>query len=161
MLPVASNGLTKAFDKINLNILNSKLLKTELPTQLVNLLNFINKNTYVNVQCNNVVGEEWQTNNGTRQGGILSPMLYAFYVNELLQTVSQLSVGCKLDGENVGIICFADDIALLAPSAHGLQVMLDCAHEVLTRLCLSVNPSKSSYIVFGKRGRLLDLVELN
>ena len=97
-----------------------------------------------------------QSNNGTRQGGILSPMLYAFYVNELLQTVSELSVGCKLDGENVGIICFADDIALLAPSARGLQVMLDCAHEVLTRLCLSVNPSKSSYIVFGKRGRRND-----
>ena len=35
------------------------------------------------------------------------------------------SVGCILNSSNMNILCYADDIVLLAPTAQPLQVLLD------------------------------------
>ena len=73
--------LTKAFDRMNFNILIAKLKKTLLPMQLVNLLDFMLRNSFASLNYNGFKGGDWLIGNGARQGGILSPLLFSFYLN--------------------------------------------------------------------------------
>jgi len=47
---------------------------------------------------------------GVRQGGILSPMLFAIYMDPLIRKLRHLGVGCRIDGCFYGCLCYADDI---------------------------------------------------
>ena len=87
------------------------------------------------------------TCNGVRQGGILSPKLYAFYIDDLSTILNNLNVGCYIGFTCVNHLFYADDMCLLAPSALGLQILLrECekygfSHDIL------YNPTKSMCLV--------------
>ena len=143
--------ISKAFDKINYDILISKILKTSLPKQIVYMLEFMFKNTYVNTSINKVASEPWRVENGTRQGGINSPILFSFYINDTINAISNMNVGCSLGGIRTNIICYADDVCLLAPTAVALQKLIDVASVQLENIRLDVNVSKCACMVFSKR----------
>ena len=75
-------------------------------------------------------------------------------INELISEVNDLNEGCYLDSQKMNILCYADDIVLLAPSANALQKILDVTNRFLETLCLQVNVSKCSYIVFARSPRI-------
>ena len=143
--------ISKAFDKIDYDILISKILKTSLPKQIVYMLEFMFKNTYVNTSINKVASEPWRVENGTRQGGINSPILFSFYINDTINAISNMNVGCSLGGIRTNIICYADDVCLLAPTAVALQKLIDVASVQLENIRLDVNVSKCACMVFSKR----------
>ena len=85
--------------------------------------------------------------NGTRQGSILSPALFAVYVDDLLQELRALGVGCHIAGIFYGAVGFCDDILLLAPSRDAMQLMLRTCENFAGRNNLQFstdpNPAKS------------------
>lgn len=105
--------LSKAFDKVNCSTLVEKLKETKLPPELINIIDFMYSNSCANVKINNNVGSTWKIGNGTRQGGILSPLLFCFYFNSLIDKISKMPVGCSLEGQQMNILCYADDVTLL------------------------------------------------
>ena len=80
--------------------------------------------------------------NLTRQGGMTSGILFKFHINEVLDTIMKLPVGCSLNYSKVNIVCYADVVALLAPTAHALQVMLDTLSDTKRNLLLKNNVQK-------------------
>ena len=63
----------------------------------------------------------------TKQGGIISPLLFNFYVNDLSVQLQKLPVVCCC-GDMVGLVnylMYADDNVLLAPSGKGIQTIID------------------------------------
>ena len=146
--------LSKAFDKIVHEKMILKLKKTALPVSVTRIIAYMLMNTYVNVTYNNETDQEWLITNGTRQGGILSPILFSIYINDILNTISTSGIGCKLGYSQVNILCYADDIILLAPSSKGLQIIVDKLECYFTEMNLVMNVSKSAYIVFKHNIRL-------
>ena len=142
--------VSKAFDKINYEILLHKLRQTNLPRSIVNILDYMLNNTFVNLRCNNTVTDHWKVSNGARQGGCLSPLLFSFYVNDMIREISAMNTGCSLAGIRTNIICFADDMFLLGPTAQSLQKLIVKLADSLKSLCFSVNEDKCKYIVFKK-----------
>ena len=116
------------------------------------MINFLLRNSDVCVCVNfgDVKGPYWRVRNGVRQGGILSPLLFHFYINEVLENISKLNVGCFLGIRPVDILCYADDIVLCAPSQSGLQILINKTCDILNVHCLPLN-DKSEYIVFACR----------
>ena len=62
--------------------------------------------------------------NGTRQGAVASPVLWAVYVNNLLVELRQERLGCFVSGIYMGAFMYVDDLALLAPTRSVLAEML-------------------------------------
>jgi hypothetical protein len=53
---------------------------------------------------------------GIRQGGILSPAMFAIYVDDALLTLVNSGLDCSFFGVNFGALMYADDIMLIAAS---------------------------------------------
>jgi len=88
---------------------------------------------------------------GVRQGGILSPLLFAVYIDGLVQKVKSSGFGCWLHGLFVGCNLYADDIILLAQTTFAMQKMLDICMSEITALDLYFNVSKSVVMQVGPR----------
>ena len=58
--------------------------------------------------------------NGIRQGSILSPCIFAMYIDELLIELRSLGVGRHIGGVFLGAAGFADYVILLAPSRSAM-----------------------------------------
>ena len=52
--------------------------------------------------------------NGVKQGGVLSPILFAFYTVDLLKRLEDTGVGCHMLCRFTVALAYADDITLLA-----------------------------------------------
>ncbi len=59
-----------------------------------------------------------------RQGGVLSPLFFAIYVDDVISEINDSNLGCCVRGIHCGIWLYADDIILLSPSVSELQKWL-------------------------------------
>ena len=51
-------------------------------------------------------------------------MLFLCIIDESLHKLKDSGVGCYMGCEFAGVVCHADDLALLAPSPSALRIML-------------------------------------
>ena len=54
-------------------------------------------------------------------GGILSPVLFSIYMDDLSVLLSQSGIGCHIEGKCVNHVFYADNLCLMAPCAIALQ----------------------------------------
>ena len=78
---------------------------------------------------------------------MLSPILFTVYLDELLQRLTVLDIGCHVGHHYVGSTCYADDIALLAPSPSALRVLLRECELFATEHNLQFNAAKTQLIL--------------
>ena len=137
--------LSKAFDKINHHALFLKLMKRLIPKQLLNLLVSWLSGCYSYVKWYHSWSHMFKVDFGVRQGSVLSPYLFAIYMDNL----------AKLGQYNRGmfIILYADDILLLAPTIRELQHLLQICESELISLDMTINVKKSCCIRIGPRNR--------
>ena len=151
---------TKAFDYVDYWSLFAKLLDSSNDVKLwlcTRMLAFWYSNQLVHVRWGCVDSQYFCVMTGVRQGGILSPYLFRFYVRDIIQTVTQTRVGCNIGGVMINLLCFADDMVLLAPTWGGLQFLIDklyalakcvnMAFNICKTVCMVFNPLRSRMIV--------------
>ena len=120
---------TKAFDLVKHSILFRKLWIKGLSVIFLRLLLFIYMMQIANVKWNGDISSQFSLGNGVRQGGVISAILYCFYVNDLFTLLRQRGEGCWVQGTFCGIYGYSDDNFVLAPSLHALQCMIDTCEE--------------------------------
>lgn len=121
--------LSKYFDTLNHELLLNILRRNVKDERVIQLIKRYLKS---GVMENGVVVE---TNEGSPQGGNLSPLLANVYLNEFDQEFSKRGVPC---------IRYADDIVLLARSERASQRLLESSTKYLEgTLKLKVNREKS------------------
>ena len=84
-------------------------------------------------------------------GRRLSPYLFAVYVDDVFECVSDCGLGCSIKRYCMSIFIYADDITLLAPSVSALQRLLHVCETELKWLDMSINANKSACIRIGPR----------
>jgi hypothetical protein len=140
--------MSKAFDKVNHYKLFMQLLDSDVPNILVKLIISMYENQNVSVMFNDISSDTWKIGNGIRQGGVLSGILFNLYINDVINAICEMIPGCSLDLYKINIIGYADDLTLMAPSAKGLQLILDKLVTMINSLNLKMNERKSVYMIF-------------
>ncbi len=111
---------TKAFDLVDHGILFKKLIARNMPPIITRVLLTWYRDHRMCVRWNNSLSQTFPVSNGVRQGGVLSPILFTIYVDDLLCGLERLGVGCHWKSAFVGAVFYADDLALLAHSPSAL-----------------------------------------
>jgi len=112
---------------------------------------------YCNLQLlvcwQNVVSDPFLMSNGVRQGGILSPFLFRFYIRDLITKLTNTGLGCNIRGAIINVLCYADDMVLLAPSWAALQKLLNVLEAESLCINMSFNTKKTVCVVFNPTSR--------
>jgi len=148
---VAALDISKAFDRISYYALFSKLLKRNFPSQLINIFISWYSKSYVKVKWKDKLSESFQVSAGVRQGGVLSPFLFAIYIEDIVSELKREKKGCIVNGVYLGCFLYADDILLLSQSVSCMQIMLNICTKQSKCLDLKFNVVKSVVMRIGNR----------
>ena len=55
---------------------------------------------------------------------MLSPVLFAVFMDTLIERLRRLGLGCRISDQFYGCLLYADDILLLSHSANAMRRML-------------------------------------
>jgi hypothetical protein len=144
---------TKAFDRIHFGTLFEILSKRKFPPSVLRLIVDMYENQLLRTSWNGHMSHYFKCSNGVKQGGILSPILFSIYMDELLLELQQDGTGCWVGSEYVGVAAYADDLVLMSPSRQGLQRMINICEQFSLKTHVSFNPLKSVCIRMSNSDR--------
>ena len=78
----------------------------------------------IRVKLNDCISHVYAVSNCVKQGGVMSPLLFNLYVQDLIECLDRKGLGCHMGNYFSGCLVYADDITLVAPSAAALNVIL-------------------------------------
>jgi len=97
--------------------------------------------------------------NGVKQSAVLSPILFCVYFDSLLTKLTNAGYGCHIGHMFSGVLAYADDDVLLAPSGAMRNMLLLC-DDFANEFSVKFNASKSKCIVVQPRSSHLSTVIL-
>jgi hypothetical protein len=134
----------KAFDTVWHEGLWWKLHKIGINGKVWRLIQNWYKGCKSSVLWRDKMSRMYSIKQGVRQGAVLSPVLYALFINELAALFEAEKLGFKLELDlTIAILLFADDMLLLAESPQELQQMLDILHKFANEWGFEVNTNKT------------------
>ena len=103
----------RSFDKMNHSALFIKRIKRKIPKK--SSKNWILVQQFITCVFTQY-SQFYKRLTGVRQGGALSPCLFAIFIDDFANHVPVTGKGCHFGFTCLSIILYADDIILLAPS---------------------------------------------
>jgi exonuclease III len=142
--------MSKAFDKVNHHGLYIKLMQRDVPPAFLHvLMNWYGKCSAV-VRWVNSYSYCFMLKSGVRQGGVLSPLLFSIYVDDIISKLQKSRLGCSVFSTYLGCLMYADDLVLMSASMSVLQNMIDVCASEAEYLDMTFNASKSCVVRIGK-----------
>ena len=111
---------------------NWKILKEmEIPDHLSCLLRNLYAGQEATVRTGHGTTDWFQIGKGVRQGCILSPCLFNFYAEYIMQNarLDEAQAGIKIAGRNINDLRYADDITLMTKGEEELKSLLKVKEE--------------------------------
>src|SRR6185312_4616666 len=120
---------SKAFDKVDRDSLLVKLMDKMSLRYWLALRNYYGASCgYVvnNGQCSDI----FKTTVGVKQGGPVSPLLFAIYAEDLIAEVQELENGVQVsESLRIGILMYADDVVLVSSTEEDLNTSLQVCEQ--------------------------------
>ncbi len=142
---VLDADISKCFDKINHNVLLSKLntfpslyrqIRAWLKTKIIDFSEYASRDKLDN-----------KTSIGVPQGGVISPLLANIALHGMENRIKQVALtlpGCKRDKyKAISLIRFADDFVILHKDLTVIQKCQQIITEWLSEIGLELKPSKT------------------
>ena len=143
---------TKAFDRVNYSRLLRKLLRRNISPAVLRVLLKLYTNQFLQVNWGSKCSGKFSVQNGVKQDGVLSPILFSVYLDDLFSKLQESGIGCKLGNSYAGCLAYADDLSFLSPTKKGLQKLVDLCEECAIENDILFNGNKSQFLIFKGRG---------
>lgn len=95
---------------------------------------------------------------GVRQGCLVSPILFNIYAEAMLREALEEVEGVRVGGQLVKSVRFADDQAMVASTASGLQHMMECTNKIVNNYGMRINIKKTKVMKIGKQQSQIHVV---
>lgn len=138
-----------AFDGVSRASLFFKLQSLGVSLKYIRMLEVLYNGTMNSVWNGSSMSEWFETKNGVKQGCILSPLLFALFINDLVDFIKG---GVTVRGQKINMFLYADDIAFIADDPRCLQLMINRLRTYCEIWGLRVNMLKSQIMVMRKSG---------
>jgi hypothetical protein len=171
--------LTKAYDKVNREILWEVLKHRGVPSGMINLIKGMHKGAQASLRIKGEIVSQFPLNTGLKQGSSFSPLFFNIFFGVIIdiwkKEVEALGVdilvrinGNFLDAKNfkgkeVGCtmeqlfeLLFADDAEIVATFPKDLQSMVDAFVKVTKAFGQEVSVKKSKVMVILKKNEVYD-----
>ena len=141
----------KAFECVDHNKLWKILQEMGIPDLLTCLL----RNLYAGQEATARTGHRttdcFQIGKGVQQGCILSPCLFNFYAEYIMQNawLDEAQAGIKIARRNINNLRYADDTTLMAESKEELKGLLMKVDEESEKVGLKLNIQKTKIMASG------------
>lgn len=154
-LYMAFLDLEKAFDRVPRAKIWNSLQNRKVNYQLIEAVRNLYENTENCVIYQNMKSEMFNTNEGVRQGGSLSPLLFIIYMDDIIKETRRKTkpfrVGYrKLKEVEIRECAFADDVVLMANNERTLQDNLIIWNDALERNGMKLNKDKTKVMAVTK-----------
>ena len=140
--------LSKVFDRVDHNILSSKLKAMDIPNNIVKLIFCYLKKQTACIKWKNSNSNFKPINVGVHEGGILLLFLFKLYIDDVLSDISKLNKSCKLGINRIIVLFYADDIVLLINFLDSLNNIFSLLKLKLDNLKLIINYNKTKCMIF-------------
>jgi exonuclease III len=151
---------SKAFDSIQHHLLRYVLLKNGIHGKLFHVISSMYSKLKSCVKVDQLVlSEYFDCTVGTRQGCMVSPLLFVLFLNELVDMLKVRNCKGIYVNENIDNIIslfYADDIAGMSDTVLRLQQQIDCVSDFCDKYGMSINLEKTMIIVFRRGGIIKD-----
>jgi hypothetical protein len=87
--------------------------------------------------------EPFRTDEGCKQGGILSSYLFNYFIDDLLTGLQNLGVGATVGNFNNSVMAYCDDIVLLVSNEAYMNRLLNFCYRYSCLWKMEFNPNKS------------------
>jgi hypothetical protein len=141
---------SKAFDRLRHDLLFDILYKRGVNPLMIRILMNTFQNQTVQTSWAGIQSKKFTCQNGVRQGGILSPLLYSIYNDILLERLKTNGNGCWMGNHYFGALSYADDLCILSPTLSGLENMLNVCEKYGKEFDVIYNPKKTQCMKFTR-----------
>ena len=166
-LYMAFIDLTKAFDTVSRESLWIILEKLGIPKQMLKIIISFHDGMLARIIHGGKVSQSFSVKNGTKQGCVLAPLLFALYFAVMLThafkdkcfgvpvnfrttgglfNIRRFTAPTKQSFERVNDLLFADDCALVAQSAEQLQEAVTCFADACKDFGLTISTKKTEIV---------------
>jgi len=154
--------IKKAFDKTNFWGILTLLQKFKINPSVICILEYWFKVGSARVNWNGCLSDPVYLSAGVRQGSILSPLLFAAYIDVVLSSLEASKLGCFINGQCLNSLLYADDLLLMSISLTDLIKLINMCKSALDSLDLQINFEKSSCLRIGSRfGNVCNPISVN
>ena len=144
----------KAFDCVNRDLLWEKLnVRFGLSGKFLLALKALYKDVCCSVDVNHTLTDWFGVNSGVKQGCILSPTLFAMFIDDLVAEINSKHLGINCQTYKLSTLLYADDIVLLAPSTENLQSLINVVAEWCKIWNMGLNLKKTTIVHFRRKLR--------
>ncbi len=142
----------RAFDSIDHEKLWAKLYKLGLSAKIIRVLSDIYGKASMNIRTVSGNTRKFPVSAGVLQGELTSPLLFALYISDIDDVFKALEYegvrGISVNSStSIHILCYADDMVIMAENAIHLQRKLDALHIYCKDHGLTVNVDKTKILV--------------
>ena len=142
--------LKAAFDSVDRQQLWQCLAIKGVPSKFLSLIKALYADSCGRVRVYGKLSPEFTTSSGVRQGCPLSPFLFNFVIDMLLEIslpASETSGVEMLPGRSLADIEYADDIALLGSDPSEMQMILNNLNNSAARFGMRFTPAKCKVLL--------------
>jgi hypothetical protein len=125
----------------------------KIPTKLINVCKTCVQKTRSAVRIEGTLSSFFENGTGLKQGDPLSPVLFNLALQKVIQSTKMVPSRIKIDKEQLNILAYADDIALIGKNEIEVKLFVEM-ENVARKFGLQINQEKIKYMIVERKNCL-------